>query len=242
MNKRNELTSATSVGSACACILSCEGCGASFEKKLGDTRTRRFCSRECYRHSAKRERHSCFQHDAKEIACKGCSRIVRVTKAEQGKKSFCGVECWRRFQKQNPANGFGWCRKCGEKFRRSKAGQLFCCDDCMCQFCRDENAANWKGGEYTSSQGHVVCRTKEKRKSGSNAGRHVYRGRHRIVVETVLGRRLDHQEKVWHIDRDRTNDNIENLYVFRSQKEMASAIARRQFPAFSNIAANEFSN
>lgn len=216
-------------------VIQCEGCKKCFSKKPRDSRTRRFCSHKCYLGFAKLEKHPCFQDDAVEVSCANCDVRFRVSKCYEGKKRFCTSECWRAFQKQHPKNGIGSCIECGTVFRKLKLSQVFCCRSCQAKHCRDDKSPTWKGGAYVSSQGHIVVRTEEKRTSGSNAGRAVYRGSHRVLVESVIGRRLDAQEKVWHIDRDKTNNSIENLFIFRSQVEIASAIGKKNLPTKSNI-------
>jgi hypothetical protein len=234
MTQDTAAMSAPSAGSAVDSGLICEGCGCQFSKKPGETRNRRFCTRQCYQRFAKREHHACYQKDAQSRVCVGCQTLFRVTKSELGRK-FCEIECWRRFQREHPANGLADCKECGKTFKRLKAGQLFCCDSCRLAHCHDEQSPSWKGGVYLGSEGFVVCRTDQKRESGSNAGRAVYTRRHRLIVEAAIGRKLDTQEKIWHIDGDKSNDKVENLYIFRSQAEMASAIGRGDFPSVSNI-------
>jgi len=42
---------------------------------------------------------------------------------------------------------------------------------------------------------------------------------HRYVAEKKLGRKLRPEEVVHHIDRDKTNNSRENLWVFKNQAE-----------------------
>jgi hypothetical protein len=45
---------------------------------------------------------------------------------------------------------------------------------------------------------------------------------HRIVVENYIGRKLDSKEAIHHIDHNRRNNNIENLMLFKTQKDHKS--------------------
>ena len=53
---------------------------------------------------------------------------------------------------------------------------------------------------------------------------------HRLVVEKRLGRYLKPIEVIHHIDEDKTNNTVENLMLFPTQKKHASFHAKiRQF-------------
>ena len=45
---------------------------------------------------------------------------------------------------------------------------------------------------------------------------------HRVVVEKFIGRYLTESEVVHHIDEDKSNNEIENLMLFKSQREHSS--------------------
>jgi len=45
---------------------------------------------------------------------------------------------------------------------------------------------------------------------------------HRLVVENFIGRELTEKETIHHIDRDKANNSINNLMVFKSHKEHMS--------------------
>ena len=42
---------------------------------------------------------------------------------------------------------------------------------------------------------------------------------HRVVVEDYIKRALDRKEVVHHLDENKTNNKIENLMIFKNQKE-----------------------
>lgn len=74
---------------------------------------------------------------------------------------------------------------------------------------RGDKAANWKGGKVKSDRyiriympEHPFCR-KDK---------YVYE--HRLVMENFLGRYLDPQEEIHHLDGDKHNNAISNLMLF----------------------------
>lgn len=65
-----------------------------------------------------------------------------------------------------------------------------------------ENNPNWKGGKSVTSHGYIVIRV---------GSQYIYE--HRIIAEKKLGRLLKPNEKVHHIDKDRTNNHPNNLLV-----------------------------
>lgn len=53
---------------------------------------------------------------------------------------------------------------------------------------------------------------------------------HRLVVESIIGRLLEHNEVIHHIDFNKRNNNPDNLALFESQK--AHAHWHRQYRQF----------
>ena len=45
---------------------------------------------------------------------------------------------------------------------------------------------------------------------------------HRIIVENFIGRQLNPEESIHHLDHNRTNNDINNLMPFNTQKEHKS--------------------
>lgn len=214
--------------------IDCKGCGKVFTPSPKARKKQAFCSHECYLLYAKKENHSCYQTNSPQCDCRQCGDSFRVTDSARHRQ-FCSAKCWRLFQKSNPANGFGDCIECGTHFTRKKDGQVFCCQDCQCSRMKMENSPHWKGGSFVRYEDDVeYVHCGEWRENGTT----VYRRRPRIVVANAIRRELFDDEKVWHIDRDHQNNSIENLYLFRSQSEMAKAIGCGNLPHRSNIQAD----
>lgn len=62
----------------------------------------------------------------------------------------------------------------------------------------------WKGGVYKGKSGYVLKESKYE---------------HRLVMEKSIGRKLTSIEVVHHIDKNRSNNKIENLMLFPNQSE-----------------------
>lgn len=76
---------------------------------------------------------------------------------------------------------------------------------------RDKNP-NWKGGK-TMSNGYVYLLARDHPKA--------YNGKimleHRLAAEEALGRYLETYEVIHHIDGDKANNSLSNLYLFPTQ-------------------------
>lgn len=79
------------------------------------------------------------------------------------------------------------------------------------------NSPTWKGGSYIDGDGYrMLYIGNSKRQS---CGWNSYRKEHSVVMEETLGRPLEKGEVVHHIDGDKLNNSLENLYLCRSDKE-----------------------
>lgn|SRR3990167_5037597 len=81
---------------------------------------------------------------------------------------------------------------------------------------RGEKHPNWKGGRALTKLGYLMvhCPSHPKAHKGK-----VYE--HRLVMEKYLGRYLKEGETIHHINGIKTDNRIENLQLFNSQKEHA---------------------
>jgi hypothetical protein len=77
-----------------------------------------------------------------------------------------------------------------------------------------ENASNWKGGRTKHSLGYMFVRRPDHPNAASNG----YVPEHRLVMEEQLGRYLNRDEVVHHIDGDKTNNSPDNLVVMVRSK------------------------
>lgn len=84
-----------------------------------------------------------------------------------------------------------------------------------CQYCSKEFEARADmPRKYCSS----VCDGKRKkignaRYEQTNIGGCKYRATHRVIVESIIGRELDHEEVVHHINCDKKDNRIDNLVI-----------------------------
>lgn len=79
-----------------------------------------------------------------------------------------------------------------------------------------------------NNTGYVVVNKK------LNNGKKVYVLEHRLIVERFIKRKLTSEEVVHHIGSKR-NNNIENLWLFKNQKEHSKWHTKlKQFPYLTN--------
>lgn len=67
-----------------------------------------------------------------------------------------------------------------------------------------------------------------------NSNKYGYILEHRFIVEIKIGRYLTKEEVVHHIDEDKTNNDIDNLMLFKNQKEHSSFHIKLKKYGFNN--------
>ena len=81
-----------------------------------------------------------------------------------------------------------------------------------------EKAFSWKGGRATHDAGYILIHSPNhplKKKSN-------YVFEHRLIMEKHLGRYLAPEERVHHINEIKDDNRIENLMLFKNEKEHQS--------------------
>ena len=118
------------------------------------------------------------------------------------------------------------CLVCGKVFARylseiSKSGRNFCSLSCKGIAYRGKGNPKWRGGSTPAKGGYIYDYCPDhpyKNKDG-------YVLRHRLILESVLGRYLLPGEIAHHIDGDKNNNAPENLAVLSGQGEHNTAHA-----------------
>lgn len=131
--------------------------------------------------------------------------------------------------------------------RRSKSGKFFCTRKCRqsnMRLLREDYTAwnkgkkglqiawnrgitvfegashpQWRGGLRKHSLGYITIWT----------GNKSSKLEHRKVMEDYIGRELDPEEVVHHINRDRADNRIENLLLLQNQSEHSKLHQREKF-------------
>lgn len=78
---------------------------------------------------------------------------------------------------------------------------------------KGKNHPLWKGGRYISSDGYVMVHIGGDKKE---VGWTSYRKEHMLIAERILGRTLEKEEVVHHIDGVKTNNEPSNLWITSS--------------------------
>jgi hypothetical protein len=83
---------------------------------------------------------------------------------------------------------------------------------------------NWKGGRAVTEEGYILVRVDGE-----------YKREHRVIMEQYLGRKLNNEEVIHHINGDITDNRIENLSLMKGGQSqhasMHNRIIKRKLPA-----------
>ena len=145
--------------------------------------------------------------------CKNCKCLYE----SRNKKVFCSDSCRTEYSLDKKLKFT--CECCGAEFVRyeslciSRGGvERYCNPDCQTKHMKKENSTSWKGGQYVSEETGDVLVLVESKDTKNNKN-NIYRALKRIVAENALGRKLDRSECVIHVDGNKLNNDVSNLFI-----------------------------
>lgn len=138
--------------------------------------------------------------DGYENQCKPCKNNTRDPETRRR-----AVKAWRA---KRVANGFyGYCKGCSSPMGRNDGNKRKTeyCKDCL----KGDKHPNFTGG-YLNHDGYRIIQGKLE---------------HRTVMEEYIGRKLEKDENVHHINGVRTDNRIENLELWNTSQPSGQRIA-----------------
>ena len=95
--------------------------------------------------------------------------------------------------RKNKKEKADYCKKCSYKHRKLNQPTM-------------EKSPSWNGGRYLNENGYYRVYS-----GSANNNKYIYE--HKLIYENFLGRKLSVIEKVHHIDGNKSNNEIENLFL-----------------------------
>ena len=80
--------------------------------------------------------------------------------------------------------------------------------------CFGSRCHNWRGGRYTHAQGYEMLLTYPQKVGAAR-----YEFVHVLNMQEKLGRQLDEEESIHHIDCDKKNNSIKNLFLCENERQ-----------------------
>lgn len=169
----------------------CIQCGEPYEVR-DDHKTSKYCSRQC----------AGLGRAKKPIKCSQCG--IEFIPAKKSTK-FCSYKCSGEARDGKITLK---CDYCGKEYIKNKCHitkNNFCSKKCHGKWASinnvGEHSPRWNGGIYNHIGKYIHIRQPDG----------TYKQEHRIVMENHLGRELDSDEIVHHIDGDGENNALDNL-------------------------------
>jgi len=119
-----------------------------------------------------------------------------------------------------------FCGKKNKKFFRKDLSYKFCNRSCNGKSRIDllnsrdrryEKNPSWKGGRRKSSGGYIQIYSPNHPTTIGKRNKLVFE--HRLVLEKYLGRFLEREEVVHHINHDKSDNRLDNLKLFKNHSE-----------------------
>lgn len=128
----------------------------------------------------------------------------------KAKNPCCSYKCsWELKGKNKLYINCLFCKKKKRISPSKKSSSRFCSKECFYKYNRGKNTYQWKGRRKTQ-MGYVIV----KDDSGKRSSGYIYE--HRKIIEEHLGRELNRNESVHHINGNKSDNRIINLEVTSS--------------------------
>jgi len=149
------------------------------------------------------------------VICNHCKTVFKIRESliKRGKGCFCSTKCAGEARKGihvSPSTEI----KPGQRISiktEFKPGNKSWSEGKILWHLRGESSCHWTGGSVVSL-GYKLIRT-------TSLINNVYEREHRLIVEKELGRKLSRSEIIHHINGNKSDNRIENLYLFNNQSE-----------------------
>ena len=188
----------------------CEQCGKIFSVKASQAKNRRFCDWNCRVKSSKNTK--------EEITCQNCGTVF--TDYKSYRRKYCSISCQMSARNRTDANPSYHRDVSGKNNPMYGKGYLIQGENNGMHGRTGEQNPAWKGGRKVRADGYVLIYAPDHPHAISDRdGRNTYVLEHRLVMEQHLGRYLTEDEVVHHIDKNPSNNAIENLQLFSSHSK-----------------------
>lgn len=210
----------------------CPTCGDHFLSNQDHGVWQTFCSLKCLR-----------EQSGKPLTvtkeCLACGSVFEAGKSRtathgDGYRLYCSKPCAAAGLLSGEARN---CANCGSVFHLSRSlestrpADSCCSADCRYEHYRASLSPAWKGGHYFSpSAGHGFTFVERPGYSGKHMQDH------RVAASRALGRLVERGEVVIHINRNKSDNRPENLYLCESMSHYAKIRQGSMvWPAISNL-------
>ncbi len=211
----------------------CPTCGDEFLAKQDHGVWQTSCSDKCRREKS-------GEPLTKTKACLSCESIFEAGKSQtatrgDGYRLYCSKKCHASGMLSGEERTCVHCGKgfyLGKKLAAARPDESCCSPECRYDHYRKALSPAWKGGHYFSgSAGHGFTYVE---RPGYTT---THMQDHRVAASRALGRLVERGEVVMHINRIKTDNRPENLYLCESMSHYAKIrCGSLPWPTASNLA------
>jgi len=143
---------------------------------------------------------------------RGSTKVVRLVCNDCAAPSQTHWNNYVQGQRKRGWTGETYCQPCvARRTGRSSKGSVRPAIAQSNHLRKGDKHPSWKGGRYIDHHGYVMVSTRSGR--NEHSGWDNYRKEHVLVLERHLGRELSPKEVIHHIDGDKTNNKLDNLWL-----------------------------